>query len=305
MPDQGLDPALADLAMSNGLRSGQTPTGSSTGDAAPDAVVEAKFEMSQPDEQIGSFSELQGITTNIDVVEHDNPVSPVQPLVAPLPDDNAPTDDAGGWEHTYEFRTGKVAQTDHDFETPVSDGGTSAAGPGFFDGRLLTARDLASDSPSAGGQAGLQSDGDLVQAVSDEDAPKAPSTKDSQPPAGAEEPETIPGKVEYPNLKFYVPEADAEPPTHSQGFGFVTFGDAAEGSANVPLIGTAVGEAIGNPAGDSSEDEAELEDDGAPTLVNLSGESPAMTLIHKAGDFDAVLSHDDSDADDDDADDDP
>ena len=231
----------------------------------------------------------------------------------------------GAWEHQYELASGKAAQTDFDFETPSGEDGAPTTAGGFFDGRLLSVQDLTTVSPAAEG-------GDGADDANPADAsPQGPSLEAAQPPsdgetpavygydgakgdyavipAATEEPVIPPGRLEYPNLTVHVPEADQvtpEPPAGPQGFGFVTFGDAAEDPADGPHIGTAIGEAIGNPAGDGSEEEADVDDGGQATLMDLAGEAPQMTLIHKAGDFDAVLSTDDSDGQvDHDPDDDP
>jgi hypothetical protein len=53
-------------------------------------------------------------------------------------------------------------------------------------------------------------------------------------PVAEDEPVVPPGAVEYPNLTFYVPDADQatpETPAGSQGFGFVTLSDGEHASA--------------------------------------------------------------------------
>jgi hypothetical protein len=322
------------------LLTGQMPTGGSMGEA-PDADVEAKFEISQPDQQIGSFAELQGINTEVDVVDYveseqdetlkqmplDQPDSGFsgQYVVTDVEHHSTepPTEDDSpvASEHHYELASGKVAQTDHDFETPTGEAGDPTAAPGFFDRRLLSAQDLTTESAAAEGGHGAD-DANPTDA-----SPQRPSLEGAQPPsdgeapavygydgakgdyslipAAAEEPVNAPGGLEYPNLTFHVPEADQvtpEPPAGPQGFGFVTFGDAESPTEDL-LIGTAIGEAIGNPAGDGSEEDAELNDDGEATLLKLS-ESPQPAPIHQSDGWDVVLP-DDGDADGDEADDDP
>jgi hypothetical protein len=98
--------------------------------------------------------------------------------------------EASGGAKADDALTPPAASVDPDTETS---GAPEAPG---FDGKLLSAQDLTSEGSSAA------------------DAP------------------VIPGKLEYPNLSFHLPDADPVDPTPetggSQGFGFVTFGDAAE-----------------------------------------------------------------------------
>ena len=300
------------------LLTGQMPTGGSMGEA-PDADVEAKFEISQPDQQIGSFAELQGINTELDVVDYveseqdetlkqmplDQPdsgfsgpyvVTGVEHTATESSEADAPP---GAWEHQYELRSGKFAQTDHNFETPL-DGEPDAASSPDVEPPL----GQGDDTQEAGvyGYGGATGEYGLI-------------------PAAAEEPVNPPGALEYPNLTFHVPEADqAAPATPGgpQGFGFVTFEDAAESPApadgvppedtgpallpqDSPVVGTLIGDAIGNPAGDGSEEDAELEDEAI--LLKLS-DSPQMTPIHESDGWEVALPED-GDADDDEADDDP
>jgi hypothetical protein len=286
-PEVTLQSSDADAApgedSSKWLLGGQMPTGGSMGEAA-DAGVEARFEISQPDLQIGSFTELQGITTKVDVVDYaesdqdegltqsppNRPnsdfsgqyvVTGVEHSSTEPPSQAAPS---GEWEHQYELASGKVAQTDYDFEKSPGAGETS----------------------TVYGYDGAKGDYALIPA--------------------AEEPVIPPGSLEYPNLTIYVPEADAGPvpPDDSKGFGFVTFGDAPEGPSNGPLIGTAIGEAIGEPAGEGSEDEAEFAGDGEPTLLKLVDDAPHMKPIHQSSGVEVSPPLDDSDEDDDARDDD-
>jgi hypothetical protein len=340
-PEVTLQSSDADAApgedSSKWLLGGQMPTGGSMGEAA-DAGVEARFEISQPDLQIGSFTELQGITTKVDVVDYaesdqdesltqsppNRPnsdfsgqyvVTGVEHSSTEPPPQAAPS---GEWEHQYELASGKVAQTDYDFEKSPGTGETS----------------------TVYGYDGAKGDYALIPA--------------------AEEPVIPPGSLEYPNLTIYVPEADQvtpETPAGSQGFGVVTLGDAEQASAiggglrsDGELVQAAPGggsddltQAGTDPAtphevtvhgwdpkekkaiiGEAEEDAAAApglaaadeqtaeegitkmdvltwntkveEDDGPNPLVDLTSESPGLTPIHENHTFEAALP-DDGDAD--------
>jgi hypothetical protein len=102
--------------------------------AGPDHADAAKFEASA-DQQAASFSELQGITTKVDVVEYvesDAGEGPAAALVAGPHQtqglaDGQSQDGSPEWDKAQEFVPGKAMQTDHNFETPQGAAGSDSS----------------------------------------------------------------------------------------------------------------------------------------------------------------------------------